>query len=221
MKKLLLVLGGTLDALFLKACYEKLGPQLVVAADGALETILEAGIPCDCGLGDFDTVSEEVLSQFKKNEKTRLFAFPPEKDETDAELAVQFAVEQKPDIVWIVGATGGRIDHMLGNLELLRMPLQAGVECEIVDQQNQICLLDRPTVLEKMENWKYVSFLSYTDQTQGITLSGFAYNVTDFTLKKGSTRCISNEIRDEKAMVSFTSGMLYCIRSRDREPEEF
>lgn len=221
MKKLLLVLGGTLDALFLKACYDKLGPQLVVAADGALETILEAGIPCDCGLGDFDTVSQEVLAKFKENPKTRLFAFPPEKDETDAELAVQFAVEQKPDVIWIVGATGGRIDHMLGNLELLRMPLQAGIECEIVDQQNRIRLIDRPTVLEKMENWKYVSFLSYTDQTQGITLNGFAYNVTDFTLKKGITRCISNEIRDEKATVSFTSGMLYCIRSRDREPEEF
>ena len=101
------------------------------------------------------------------------------------------------------------------------MPLQAGIECEIVDQQNRIRLIDRPTVLEKMENWKYVSFLSYTDQTQGITLNGFAYNVANFTLKKGSTRCISNELRDEKATVSFTSGMLYCIRSRDREPEMF
>ncbi len=221
MKKLLLVLGGTLDARFLKACYEKLGPQLVVAADGALETICEADIPCDCGLGDFDTVSQDILARFQENAKTRLYAFPPEKDETDAELAVQFAVKQKPDVIWIVGATGGRIDHMLGNLELLRMPLQAGIECEIVDQQNRIRLIDRPTVLEKMENWKYVSFLSYTDQTQGITLNGFAYNVANFTLKKGSTRCISNEICDEKATVSFTSGMLYCIRSRDREPEMF
>ncbi len=221
MKKLLLVLGGTLDAPFLKECYGKFEPQLVVAADGALDTILEAGIPCDCGLGDFDTVSEDVLAWFKGNGKTRLLDFPPKKDETDAELAVTFAIEQKPDIIWIAGATGGRIDHMLGNLELLRMPLQAGIECEIVDRQNRVRLIDRPTVLEKMEHWKYVSFLSYTDQTQGITLSGFAYNVTDFTLRKGSTRCISNEICDDKAVVSFTSGMLYCIRSRDRELEKF
>lgn len=221
MKKILLVLGGTLDALFLKTCYEKLGPQIVVAADGALKTVLEAEIPCDCGLGDFDTVSEDILSQFKKNGKTRLFAFPPQKDETDAELAVQFAMKQKPDVIWIAGATGGRIDHMLGNLELLSMPLQEGIECEIIDPQNRIRLLNKPTVLEKMENWKYVSFLSYTDQTIGITLDGFAYNVTDFTLKKGSTRCISNEIYDRKATVSFKSGMLYCIRSRDKESKPF
>ena len=44
MKNLLLVLGGTLDALFLKECYEKMQPHFVVAADGALEKVLAAGI---------------------------------------------------------------------------------------------------------------------------------------------------------------------------------
>ena len=42
MKNLLLVLGGTLDALFLKECYEKMQPHFVVAADGALEKVLAA-----------------------------------------------------------------------------------------------------------------------------------------------------------------------------------
>ena len=182
MKNLLLVLGGTLDALFLKECYEKMQPHFVVAADGALEKVLAAGIPCDCGMGDFDTVSKDVLCHFEEDQNTKLLSFPPEKD---------------------------------GNLELLHIPLTKGIECEIIDQQNRIRLLDRPIVLEKMDDWKYVSFLSYTDQTQGITLKGFVYTVENFTLKKGSTRCISNEICDEKATVSFTNGLLYCIRSRD------
>ena len=66
MKNLLLVLGGTLDALFLKECYEKMQPHFVVAADGALEKVLAAGIPCDCGMGDFDTVSKDVLCYFER-----------------------------------------------------------------------------------------------------------------------------------------------------------
>ena len=217
MKKILLVLGGTLEVSFLKDCYQRLQPQTVVAADGALEKIFEAKIPCNCGLGDFDTVSKEVFSYFETDSQTKLLSFPPEKNETDAELAVQFAVEQNPDLIWILGATGGRIDHMLGNLELLRIPLEKRIACEIIDPQNRICLLNKSTVLEKLEDWKYVSFLSYTDQTEGIELKGFAYPITNFTLKKGSTRCISNEICDEKATVSFTRGMLYCIRSRDRK----
>ena len=105
MKNLLLVLGGTLDALFLKECYEKMQPHFVVAADGALEKVLAAGIPCDCGMGDFDTVSKDVLCHFEEDQNTKLLSFPPEKDETDAELAVQFAVDQKPDKIWILGAT--------------------------------------------------------------------------------------------------------------------
>lgn len=216
MKKGLLVLGGTLDETFLKECYETLQPQFVVAADGALATILAAGIPCDYGMGDFDTVSKEVLAHFEQNASTKLFRFPPEKDETDSELAVQFTMEQHPDLIWIVGATGGRIDHMIGNLELLKRPLQKGIVCEIVDPQNRIRLIDGPVVLERLDDWKYVSFLSYTDKTEGIALKGFAYNIDNFTLEKGNPRCISNEIRDEKAEVSFTKGMLYCIRSRDK-----
>lgn len=215
MKKVLLVLGGTLDVPFLKECFNTLQPTLVVAADGALEKVLEAGIPCDCGLGDFDTVRKDVLRRFEEDDSVQLFRFPPEKDETDAELAVQFAVDKKPDVIWIVGATGGRMDHLLGNLELLRLPLQSKIDCEIIDRQNRIRLLDGPVTLEKMKGWKYVSFLSYTDKTEGITLKGFAYTVFDFTLEKGSTRCISNEISEETAEVSFKKGMLYCIRSRD------
>ena len=110
-----------------------------------------------------------MLCHFEEDQNTKLLSFPPEKDETDAELAVQFAVDQKPDTIWILGATGGRMDHMLGNLELLHIPLAKGIECEIIDQQNRIRLLDGPILLEKMADWKYVSFLSYTDQTQGIT----------------------------------------------------
>ena len=111
MKNLLLVLGGTLDALFLKECYEKMQPHFVVAADGALEKVLAAGIPCNCGMGDFDTVSKDVLCHFEEDQNTKLLSFPPEKDETDAELAVQFAVDQnqirfgflvQQEAVWII-----------------------------------------------------------------------------------------------------------------------
>ena len=52
MKNLLLVLGGTLDALFLEECYEKMQPHFVAGGQmGALEKVLAAGIPCDCGMG--------------------------------------------------------------------------------------------------------------------------------------------------------------------------
>ena len=45
--------------------------------------------------------------------------FKPEKNETDMELALNWAVEQKPDLIRIFGATGGRLDHLFANVQLL------------------------------------------------------------------------------------------------------
>ena len=48
--------------------------------------------------------------------------FKPEKDETDMEHALNWAIEQKPEKIRIFGATGGRIDHMFANIQLLINP---------------------------------------------------------------------------------------------------
>ena len=45
--------------------------------------------------------------------------YKPEKDETDMELAFNWAVEQKPNNYSIFGATGGRLDHLFANVQLL------------------------------------------------------------------------------------------------------
>lgn len=214
--KILLVLGGTLEAAFLQSCYRSLQPDCVIAADGAMQLILDANLPCDYGVGDFDTVNPEVPELLKKKSSVRLFSFPPQKDETDAQLALELAMELQPACIRIVGATGGRIDHMLGNLELLRLPARRGIYCEIADPQNLICLVTDSMTLKVQKGWKYVSFLSYTDRTEGICLRGFRYPLENCTLEKGSTLCISNEMVQDTAEVSIRSGMLYCIRSRDR-----
>lgn len=54
---------------------KKWQPHFVVAADGALEKVLAAGIPCDCGMGDFDTVSKDVLCHFEEDQNTKLLSF--------------------------------------------------------------------------------------------------------------------------------------------------
>ena len=215
MKKLLIILGGVAELSFLKEYYDKMQPDMVIAADGALEAAKKADIPCDVAMGDFDTVSQELLEQCMREKKVKLITFPPEKDETDAQLTLQYAIDQKPDMIRILGALGGRADHMLANLELLKLPLKAGIDCEIVDRQNRIRLLDGEYTIKKSDSWKYVSFVSYTEKTEGLILEGFKYPLDNFTLKKGSPRCISNEITSDMARISFDSGMLYCICSRD------
>jgi len=64
--------------------------------------------------------------------------FKPEKNETDLELALTWAVEQNPELIRIFGATGGRLDHLLANVQLMFKPLveTGNVNIFLIDKQN-------------------------------------------------------------------------------------
>lgn len=214
-KKTLVVLGGELSPDFLKTFYQELQPELVIAADGALAYIQQSGIPCQYGLGDFDTIASDILEKIRCAGETTLIAYPPEKDQTDSELAIDLALQQGASEIWIVGACGRRLDHMIGNLGLLKRALDGGVGCWIADAQNQITLVKKQAKFQVMEGWKYISFLAYTDVATGITLQGFRYPLQNGRMERGSTLGISNEVTEEFATVTVEKGILYCIRSKD------
>lgn len=101
---------------------------------------------------------------------------PSGKNETDTELARSLALELGCERLVFLGATGGRLDHMLGNLHALYVCMQKGVEAWLVDEQNKIYLLDKGKRFYRSLLWgKYVSFLPFTQVVRGITLQGFRY----------------------------------------------
>ncbi len=107
--------------------------------------------------------------------------FKPEKDETDMEHALNWAIEQNPRIIRIFGATGGRIDHMFANLQLLINPLynKENVTIEMIDQKNIIYLKTAGNYsIEKLESKKYISFIPMSNDVKGMTLKGFKYPLT-------------------------------------------
>ena len=72
------------------------------------------------------------------------------------------------------------------------------------------------TVIRKEEQFgRYVSFLPFGGDVEGVTLEGFAYPLVDFYLPYVNSRSVSNEIAEEEAQVSFTKGRLLMIESRD------
>ncbi len=67
-----------------------------------------------------------------------IYIVPREKDQTDLEIAINWALEQKPALHSYFGATGGRLDHGLANIQMLLKGLEVGIEMCIVDNQNEI-----------------------------------------------------------------------------------
>ncbi len=220
MKSCLIVTGGRIDVDFTRSFLKKEHFDRVIAVDGALAVMEELDLMPDYIVGDFDTVSPDIVEKYRQFPYIVWDVHKPEKNETDTELARSRGLTLGCGRIVFTGATGGRLDHMLGNLHALYACLQNGVEAYLIDAQNRVCLIDGEKTFERAGQWgSYVSFLPYTEEVTGITLTGFRYALTDRTIRRGEEvgLCISNEIRDEQASIRFTDGVLVCIESRDAE----
>ena len=216
MKRCLILTGGKLSLAFAGSFLKKSKYEKVIAVDGGLEAAKELGIIPDVIVGDFDTVRPEILSYYRKMEHIIWEVHQPEKDDTDTELAIKRALAMNCSYITLLGATGGRLDHMIGNIHLLFPCLQKGTYAEIVDPQNRLYLIDGEHIFRKDAVWgKYISFLPLTQEVKGITLKGFKYPLTDRDIFIGTSLCISNELTGEKGSLEFQKGILICIESHD------
>ncbi|WP_105993010.1 thiamine diphosphokinase [Staphylococcus simulans] len=181
---------------------------------GAL-ILVEHDIQPIFSLGDFDSVTEEERIDLKN--QLDIHPVKAEKADTDLGLGVREAVECGFNEINIYGATGGRLDHFLGAVQLLQEPdyLDAGVVVRLIDKQNEIVYLGKGThEMTYDADFKYTSFVPQRDHTV-ISLNGFKYPLDHQTLYQGSTLTISNEIEAEKAEVIVEAGGVLCVRSHD------
>ncbi len=213
----LIVNGGSLTTAFLAEQYQQFNPDCVIAVDGALALFYQTGLKVTHIVGDFDTIAENILQCYQEKDYV-IERHKPEKDETDSELAMELALAMEPDEILVLGAMGFRMDHALANLQLLYRPLQAGIFCRITDEYNEIRLIEKTGEFTKDNTYKYLSFIPFTDQVEGLTLEGFKYSLSGYLMKKGIMPgfCVSNEMTKEQAKVTLDSGILICVRSRDR-----
>lgn len=218
MRTCLIVTGGRLDLAFARSFLEKNKFDKVIAVDAGLASAEALGLIPDYIVGDFDTVDEAVLERFRKYPYIVWQQHKPEKNETDTELARSTALTLGCGKIVFLGATGGRIDHMLANLDTLYACMESGVEAYLIDRQNRVCLLDGEKTFTRDALWgKYISFLPYTEKITGITLKGFKYPLEDKDIIRGQEagRCVSNELAEETAAITFQDGILICVESKD------
>ncbi len=237
MKTGLIVTGGKLDTAFAGAFLREYaqrqamghcGPEkggnygfgCVILVDGGLESAEALGLVPTAVVGDFDTVRPEILERYRRRAGEEILwdVHKPEKDETDTELAISTAMRLGCTRLVILGATGGRLDHELSNIHLLKLCLDAGVDAALYDRQNRISLLERGRIFHRDAVYgKYVSFIPLTERVRGIWLTGFRYPLSgkNIAIGREAGLCVSNEIVDETAEIRVGEGILICVESRD------
>lgn len=218
----LIVSGGPTDREFAAKFVKERKYPYVIAVDAGLAVCEDLGLVPDLTVGDFDTFGLERMEELRKKEGWATDVHKPEKDETDTDLAVRSALRAGFRTAHVLGAMGGRLDHELSNIHLMRAAKDAGLFMEIYDAKNRIFLLtpddEEHSVFRKTDLYgKYVSFLPLTEKVLGITLDGFKYPLhnKDISILENPSLCVSNEVPGESAKISFREGILICVESGD------
>lgn len=207
-----IVSGGTAPSESLLRSYlEKV--DFIIAADKGSECLYQYNVVPDLLLGDFDSTKKEILDNMKLQTK-EVLEFPPEKDYTDTEIAIIEAVKRGADKIYLFGATGSRIDHMLGNIGLLLKTQRKGVILKIIDDNNKLYLAKkRMTLIGKCgEN---ISFHALSEKVTDFKIKGAKYNLENYDMSLLDPRAICNEFIDTPIEISYEEGQLLILHSID------
>ena len=216
MKTAVIISGGSLDPDFALAFLREEKPELLIGADRGICFLKEKGIHPTHIVGDFDSASGEALEYFKQFPEIPIRTFNPVKDFTDTAIAMELAMEEGADRIYILGGTGTRLDHVVANIKLLSHALERKKECILMDAHNRIRLIDQPLTIEKKKQYgKYVSLFAFGGQVKELTLRGFFYPLTEYDMEAENPLGVSNEITAENGEISFSSGKLLVMESKD------
>jgi thiamine pyrophosphokinase len=183
---------------------------MVIGVDRAAYWLIIHNVIPDAAIGDFDSVNGKEKSIIQKKVKI-INTFSPDKDFTDTELALSYAMKQKPYSIIIYGGSGTRIDHTLGTIQLLTRCQKRGIPALFRDQTNEVREIGRGrTILEKRVGCRYVSVIPVSDSIS-VSLTGFKYKI----IHRGQTIGISNEISGCWAEITLHRGIALIVQSRD------
>ena len=211
------VLGRQEDILnHLRRYSENLDFEWVIGVDGGLSILKALNIVPSQLVGDFDSVNglDEYLKLWPDAICDR---FPSEKDETDAELAIDQMLKKNVDEVVIIGGFGGRLDHLMGNIFLLDRIKHT--KAYMIDDLNCLEMIKGPherTVERDSLFGRYISLVPLDAHIEGINLKGFKYPLDNAKIAFSETIGISNELSEEKGYISIKSGKALLVQSKDR-----
>jgi thiamine pyrophosphokinase len=183
--------------------------DFLIAVDGGLNHMTNLSLKPNLIIGDLDSVEEEKLDHFRK-QNVKIEKYPVEKDQNDLELAIQAAVDMKPETIWIVAALGNRIDQTLANIFLLTREDLIDIDTHLVDGLYDVFIIRKEAVFTGIQG-QLVSLIPILGPVKGISTEGLKYPLNNEPLYPDKTRGISNRLSSFHAKIKIKDGLLLCI----------
>lgn len=215
-KRTVIVSGGEIDPEFALPILKAEETEFVIGVDRGLVFLNEYGIKPDYIVGDFDSSPRDLVDYYREEVNVPVREFNPVKDASDTEIALRLCLDLHRKDIWILGATGNRIDHLWANVQCLQIALDAGANARIIDSHNQIRLLESGIVLKKEEAFgKYFSLFPLELPVDALSIKGAKYPLKNHFLKPVDSLCVSNEFEEDEVEITFSYGKLILMETRD------
>ena len=188
--------------------------DLVIAVDGGINYCGVLEIEPDIILGDFDSVNEaqrEAILTMKEQVPDRVVVLKPEKDDTDMLAALKLGLEKGYDYFLLYGATGGRLEHTLANIQCLLFLKNHGAVGYLMDGSGMIFVMRNEEVKLRANLEGYFSLFCLGKEAKGVTIKGLKYELEDYTMTNAFPIGVSNEFIGKEATVSVKDGELVGI----------
>ena len=183
--------------------------ELILCADGGANTASAYGYAPDYIVGDLDSVGHQIKAALAAD---RVVLVDPEGNVgTDGQKVLNHAVALGVTQAVLLGFTGRRTDHLLGNLSLLKT-FADRLTLRIVDDYCDIRRIDRRIRFRAAIGQK-ISLCPLDGAVEGITTEGLKWSLRSESLVPGVREGISNEVVDNPVEIRVGRGdLLLCVQ---------
>ena len=187
----------------------KIEQEDIIAADGGYNRAVARGYSPKYVVGDLDSaknIAKDVeIIKFNKN-----------KDQTDGELAIKYAVSAGYRILYIYGASGGRMDHVLYNMRLIAIAALMGVKCVICGDGFDAYYANSTFELD-VDKGDLISIVPYQGKVHILSTEGLGYEISDREYDMFNTVGVSNFAVTDKIVVRIDKGDALIFRIFQKE----
>ena len=177
----------------------------VIAADRGFDSLMAYGVTPDLAVGDFDSLGH-------RPNHPNVIQLPAEKDDTDMVYALRKGIDLGYRRFILLGGLGGRLEHTLGNLQLLDWLTLRGAQGFLAGEKTAAtCIRDGQRLTFPPSMSGYLSVFCNSGRAEGVSLAGLKFPLDHDTLTSNFPLGVSNQFLGESAVVSVEKGSLLLL----------
>ena len=175
--------------------------KTIIACDGAADTLIKKNIIPGFIIGDLDSLSRKSKENFKGQ-----IIHKNDQSENDLRKAIDYVSSKGINNIIIIGATGKREDHTLGNIFSI-MKYSGVIDIKILTDTGYFTCINKTTRIQSKIG-QNISLFS-PDNTIRISSNGLKYNFNDSsisslfygTLNKSESKIIDIKISHGRILI--------------------